>query len=144
MSQEYEQLKLGNQLCFPLYACSRKIVNSYTPFLKPLGITYTQYLVFMVLWEKESVSVGELGRTLLLDEGTLSPLLKKLEGEGYIERKRSEKDERITLVHLTEKGDALKEECKDIPFRVMPSSSELTPDEAKQLYSLLYKVLGSK
>ena len=82
MACDYEQLKLKNQMCFPLYACARKIVNAYTPFLKPVGLTYTQYIVFMVLWEKEEVSVGELGTSLHLDAGTLTPLLKKLEKEG--------------------------------------------------------------
>ncbi|MBR4795437.1 MAG: MarR family transcriptional regulator, partial [Lachnospiraceae bacterium] len=115
MSQPYEQLKLENQLCFPLYACARKIVNAYTPYLKPLGLTYTQYIVFMVLWEKEEATVGELGKLLSLDAGTLTPLLKKLEKEGYIERKRSKEDERVTLIALTKKGDTLKEDCKDIP-----------------------------
>ena len=142
MTDTYEQLKLENQLCFPLYASARKIVNAYTPYLKPLGITYTQYLVFMVLWEKKEVSVGELGRTLLLDEGTLSPLLKKLENERYISRRRSEKDERITLVRLTKEGKDLKEKCREIPFKVAPSASELSPEDAHQLYTLLYKMLG--
>ena len=115
MSQPYEQLKLKNQLCFPLYAASRRIVNAYTPLLKPVGLTYTQYIVFMVLWEKEEVTVGELGATLSLDAGTLTPLLKKLEKDGFITRTRSKDDERITLIKLTKKGDDLKEDCKDIP-----------------------------
>ena len=118
MSDTYEQLKLKNQLCFPLYACSRKIINAYTPYLKPLGLTYTQYLVFMVLWEKKEVSVGELGSTLYLDAGTLSPLLKKLEIEGLIARTHPEIDERVTNVKLTDRGEELKEKCKDIPFKV--------------------------
>ena len=107
MAQKYEQLKLENQLCFPMYACARKIVNAYTPYLKPLGLTYTQYIVFMVLWEKESVTVGQLGEALRLDAGTLTPLLKRLEKEGYVTRKRSTEDERITLVSITEKAAAL-------------------------------------
>ena len=89
MAQEYEQLLLENQLCFPMYACGRKIVTSYNPYLKPLGLTYTQYIVFMVLWEKESVNVGQLGSILHLDAGTLTPLLKTLEKEGYVTRERS-------------------------------------------------------
>ena len=112
MSQPYEQLKLENQLCFPLYACARKIMGAYTPLLKPIGLTYTQYIVFMVLWEKEKVSVGELGRELHLDAGTLTPLLKNLEKLGYVTRERLKEDERVTLVGITEKGDALKELCK--------------------------------
>ncbi len=142
MAQKYEQLKLKNQLCFPLYACSRKIVGSYTPFLKPLGLTYTQYIVFMVLWEKESVNVGQLGEILCLDAGTLTPLLKRLEKDGYVTRKRSEEDERITIVSITDKGNKLKEKCKDIPLKLTAAGSPLTEKEAKELYRLLYKVLG--
>ena len=141
MAQEYEQLKLKNQLCFPLYACSRKIVGSYTPYLKPLGLTYTQYIVFLVLWEKESVNVGQLGETLCLDAGTLTPLLKRLEKDGYVTRKRSEEDERVTIVSITDKGNKLKEECKDIPLKLSCAGSPLTEKEAKELYRLLYKVL---
>ncbi|WP_026834968.1 MarR family winged helix-turn-helix transcriptional regulator [Eubacterium xylanophilum] len=141
MAQEYEQLLLKNQLCFPLYACGRKIVSAYTPFLKPLGITYTQYIVFMVLWEEESVRVGQLGSTLHLDAGTLTPLLKKLEKEGYVTRKRSKEDERVTVVSITEKGMALKEKCKDIPVELSKQGSKLTKEETEHLYKLLYKYL---
>jgi DNA-binding MarR family transcriptional regulator len=141
MSQPYDQLKLENQLCFPLYASARKIVNAYTPFLKPLGLTYTQYLVFMVLWEAGEITVGDLGDKLLLDAGTLSPLLKKLEKEGYVERKRSVSDERVTLISLTEKGSDLKEDCKDIPFKVASVVSSLSEKEAGELYNILYKIL---
>ena len=118
MSQQYEQLLLKNQLCFPLYACGRKIVGTYTPYLKPLGLTYTQYIVLMVLWEKESVNVGQLGDILHLDAGTLTPLLKRLEKEGYVTRERSKEDERITIVTITKEGDSLKEKCKDIPAKM--------------------------
>ncbi|MCR5798336.1 MAG: MarR family transcriptional regulator [Eubacterium sp.] len=141
MAQEYEQLLLKNQLCFPLYACGRKIVSAYTPFLKPLGITYTQYIVFMVLWEEESVRVGQLGSTLHLDAGTLTPLLKKLEKEGYVTRERSKEDERVTVVSITEKGMALKEKCKDIPVELSKQGSKLTKEETEHLYKLLYKYL---
>ena len=141
MSQEYEQLKLENQLCFPMYACSRKIVGSYTPYLGPLGLTYTQYIVLMVLWEKESVNVGQLGSILHLDAGTLTPLLKTLEKEGYVTRERSKEDERVTLITITEKGNDLKEKCKDIPLELSRKGSPLTADDAKELYRLLYKFL---
>ena len=144
MPQEYEQLKLSNQLCFPLYACSRKIISRYTPFLKPLGLTYTQYLVLMVLWEEEKASVGELGRRLHLDAGTLTPLLKNMEKEGCISRNRSKEDERVTEIVITEKGNDLKKECQDIPFRVASMSSALNETEAKQLYSLLYKLINEE
>ena len=142
MSDTYEQLKLKNQICFPLYACSRKIVNAYTPYLKPLGLTYTQYLVFMVLWEKKEATVGELGSTLFLDAGTLSPLLKKLEKEGLIFRTHPENDERVTSIKLTDKGEELKEKCKDIPLEMAKNGTSLSADEANELYRILYKFLG--
>ena len=141
MAQEYEQLLLKNQLCFPLYACGRKIVSAYTPYLKPLGLTYTQYVVFMVLWEKESVNVGQLGSILHLDAGTLTPLLKNLEKEGYITRSRSKEDERVTIISITDKGNALKEECRDIPLKLAQKGSSLSEQDAKDLYRLLYKFL---
>ena len=141
MAQEYEQLLLKNQLCFPLYACGRKIVAAYTPYLKPLGLTYTQYVVFMVLWEKESVNVGQLGSILHLDAGTLTPLLKKLEKEGYITRERSKEDERVTMIRITKKGNGLKEKCKNIPLELAKAGSPLSGEEAAQLYKLLYRFL---
>ena len=142
MAQEYEQLLLKNQLCFPLYACGRKIVGNYTPYLKPLGLTYTQYIVLMVLWEKESVTVGQLGETLCLDAGTLTPLLKRLEKAGYVTRQRSREDERITIIAITAEGNKLKKKCKDIPAKMAEKGTGLTEKEAKQLYKLLYKFLG--
>ena len=141
MAQEYEQLLLKNQICFPMYACGRKIVAAYTPYLKPLGLTYTQYIVFMVLWEQESVTVGQLGNTLHLDAGTLTPLLKNLEKEGFITRKRSKEDERVTIISITDKGNGLNEKCKDIPLALAREVSPLTEKEAKELYRLLYKFL---
>ena len=142
MAQEYEQLLLKNQLCFPLYACGRKIVSAYTPYLKPLGLTYTQYVVLMVLWEKESVNVGQLGSTLRLDAGTLTPLLKSMEQKGYLRRHRSEKDERVLLVSLTKEGEELKKNAVSVPQSV-GSCIKLKPEEAMQLYRLLYKLLGN-
>ena len=142
MGNDYrEKMKLGNQLCFPLYAAARTVTGLYTPYLKPLGLTYTQYLVFMVLWEKKEVSVGELGSTLYLDAGTLSPLLKKLEIEGLIARTHPEIDERVTNVKLTDRGEELKEKCKDIPFKVASVVGSLNQKEIEQLYVLLYKIL---
>ncbi len=144
MAQEYEQLKLENQICFPLYACARKITSSYTPFLKPLGLTYTQYVVFMVLWEEETVTVGELGKRLYLDAGTLTPLLKTLEKNGYVTRARSHEDERVTMITLTDQGRALKEKCKDIPFKMAGICPALqNREQAEELYSLLYRILES-
>ncbi|MBE6015560.1 MAG: MarR family transcriptional regulator [Lachnospiraceae bacterium] len=143
MAQEYEQLLLKNQLCFPLYACGRKIVGRYTPYLKPLGLTYTQYIVLMVLWEKECVNVGQLGEILHLDAGTLTPLLKRLEKAGYVTRKRSKEDERITMVGITPDGAALKEKCKDIPLQLAKQGNGLTMEEAREMYRLLYKFLDN-
>ena len=139
--QDFNPLALENQLCFPLYACARKVVSLYTPFFKPLGITYTQYLVFMVLWEKDGLSVSELCDRLLLDSGTVTPLLKKMEGAGYVTRTRSSEDERVVLVHLTKKGQDLRREVEKIPGKI-GACVDLEPEEAATLYRLLYKVIG--
>ena len=141
MAQEYEQLLLKNQLCFPLYACSRKIVSNYTPFLKPLGLTYTQYIVLMVLWEYESLNVGKLGEILYLDAGTLTPLLKRLEKAGYVTRQRSKDDERVTIISITSEGEKLNKKCKDIPLKLSSKGSAIDDSEANELYRLLYKFL---
>ena len=137
----YEQLRLDNQLCFPLYACARPIVNQYTPYLKPLGITYTQYIVMLVLWEQDGLTVGEIGKKLILDNGTLTPLLKKLESEGYIKRDRSKQDERIVVITLTDTGRELREKVKDIPFKV-GSCIRLDPEEAGMLHTILHKLMN--
>lgn len=144
MAQEYDQLLLKNQLCFPMYACSRKIIGSYTPYLKPLGLTYTQYVVMMVLWEHESVNVGQLGDALRLDAGTLTPLLKRLEKAGYVTRERSREDERITVISITPAGEELKEKCKDIPLKMASECSALSGEDVKELYRLLYLFLDGE
>ena len=141
MGKTYEQLLLKNQLCFPLYACGRKIVGSYTPYLKPLGLTYTQYIVLMVLWEKEKATVGQLGETLHLDAGTLTPLLKRLEQAGSVSRERSKEDERITIISITSEGEKLKEKCKDIPAKLASQGSPLSEKDTGELYRLLYLFL---
>ena len=141
-NETYEQLKLENQLCFPLYAAARAVVGKYGPLLKELGLTYTQYIVMMVLWENEGVSVRSLGEKLHLDSGTLTPLLKKLENIGYVTRKRSEEDERVVLVSLTETGRGLKEKAAEVPGEVA-SCVPLTPEEAAALYGLLYKIIDN-
>lgn len=110
-----KQLRLDNQICFPLYAASRKIIKAYRPYLSELNLTYPQYLVMLVLWEHQEMNVKELGEKLYLDSGTLTPLLKRLEKSEYVIRKRSEKDERVLKVWLTLKGEKLKEEAKKIP-----------------------------
>ena len=109
-----EAMKLANQLCFPLYAAARNVTGLYTPWLKPLGLTYTQYIVLLVLWEKDGISVTEIGERLMLDNGTLSPLLKKLEQAGYITRQRDREDERVVIIRLTEDGRALQEKARDV------------------------------
>ena len=139
----HEAMKLANQLCFPLYAASRNVINLYTPLLKPLGLTYTQYIVFLVLWEKDGITVGEICDKLMLDNGTLSPLLKKMQQEGYIERKRSEEDERVVVITLTAAGKALQEKAKDVPLKAV-GCIDLPPEKARQLYSLLYELLDSQ
>ena len=140
MDKKYEALRLENQLCFPLYACSRETIKLYKPFLDEIDLTYTQYIAMMVLWEKESVTVKELGEALYLDSGTLTPLLKKMEAKGLIRRRRSEQDERSLIVSLTEEGMALRERALAVP-RQMASCVRLEPDEAQELYRLLYKLL---
>ncbi len=137
-----EALKLKNQICFPLYAAARKIISDYQPYLKPLGITYTQYIVFMVLWEEDRLSVSEICDRLLLDSGTITPLLKRLESEGYVLRSRSAADERSVIVSLTEKGRALKEKAAEVPLN-MSSCVRLEPAEGQELYRLLHKILES-
>ena len=102
-----ESLKLENQLCFPLYACAKEIVRRYTPLLEPLGLTYTQYIAMMVMWEHKSISVRDMGKLLFLDSGTLTPMLKKMEKAGWIQRKRSERDERMVILTITARGEEL-------------------------------------
>ena len=135
-----ELLKLDNQLCFPLYAAARQVVSLYTPYLKELGLTYTQYIVFLVLWEKDGIPVGELGRRLYLDNGTLTPLLKKLESAGYVSRSRAKDDERVVTVTLTDQGRELKTKAREIPLKV-GSCIALSESEAQAMYGLLYKLI---
>ena len=135
-----EALRLDNQLCFPLYAASRRIISAYTPYLKPLGLTYTQYIVFLVLWEKDGITVGEIGERLHLDNGTLTPLLKKMEKAGYISRERSSKDERVVVISLTKEGADLKKKAREIPFKVGGGIC-INMEDAKQLKEMLAKLL---
>ncbi len=138
----YDCLKLENQLCFPLYACSKEIVRRYKPYLDELDLTYTQYITMMVLWEKKQTNVKELGECLYLDSGTLTPVLKKMEQKGYLTRHRSEEDERNLVVTITDAGEKLREEAVTIPSR-MGKCVNLSPKDAKELYRLLYLVLGN-
>ena len=141
-TQKYDCLKLGNQLCFPLYACSKEIVRRYKPFLDELDLTYTQYITMMVMWEKKEMNVKELGSCLYLDSGTLTPVLKKLESKGYIARARSKFDERNLVLTITEEGEKLKDRAVEIPAK-MGDCVRLEPEDAVQLYQLLYKILGN-
>lgn len=141
MDQNYDALKLDSQLCFPLYACSKEIIRQYKPFLDELDLTYTQYITMMVLWEHKSVNVKALGELLYLDSGTLTPLLKKLEGKGLVSRNRSIVDERNLIVTLTAAGEELKERAVSVPQQIAKCSS-LTAEEAAMLYRILYKMLG--
>ena len=138
----YDRLKIENQLCFPLYASAREIVRLYKPFLDEIDLTYTQYIAMMVLWDRKKVTVKQLGETLYLDSGTLTPLLKKMEAGGLLTRNRDKEDERSVIVELTEKGDQLKDQAVTIPERIS-QCVPLNPEEAKELYHLLYKILGN-
>jgi DNA-binding MarR family transcriptional regulator len=138
----YDRLKIENQLCFPLYASAREIVRLYKPFLDEIDLTYTQYIAMMVLWDRKKVTVKQMGEILYLDSGTLTPLLKKMEAGGLLTRNRDKEDERSVIVELTEKGDQLKDQAVTIPERIS-QCVPLNPEEAKELYHLLYKILGN-
>ena len=142
MDKNFDCLKLENQLCFPLYVCSKEIVRRYKPYLDELDLTYTQYITMMALWECKEINVKELGEKLYLDSGTLTPLLKKLETKGYIKRERSKSDERNLIVTITKDGEALKENAADIPQKI-GACVNISPDKAKELYDTLYMILNS-
>ena len=136
------QLRLENQLCFPLYSASNAVVRAYRPLLAALDLTYPQYLVMMVLWEEESISVGELGERLFLDSGTLTPLLKRLEGKGFVSRKRSSEDERVRIITVTGAGKALEEQAQAIP-RELACLVGLSPAKDRELKKLCLQILAA-
>ncbi|WP_414731956.1 MarR family winged helix-turn-helix transcriptional regulator [Acetobacterium carbinolicum] len=138
-----EQLKLENQLCFPLYATAKEVVKRYKPYLEEIGLTYTQYIAMMVLWEHKTINVKTLGEYLYLDSGTLTPLLKRLESAGLIERNRDSNDERNVIIKLTPEGAKLKEAASEIPEKIK-QCLPITEEEAMTLYRLLYKILKNK
>ena len=138
----YDSLKLENQLCFPIYLCSKEIIRKYTPLLDKLNLTYTQYIVMLYLWEKGKGNVREIGKAILLDSSTLTPLLKKLENKGYIKRERSNFDERNLNISLTDKGSKLKDRAINVP-KEMGDCIDLDESEAKEFGRLLYKILTS-
>lgn len=139
--KDYEVLKIENQLCFPLYVCSKEIIKIYKPYLDKIDLTYTQYITMMILWEVKEINVKSLGDRLYLDSGTLTPLLKKLEQKGYIYRIKSNTDERKLIISITEKGEKLKTKATSIPINV-GKCLNLNEKESIQLYNLLYKVLN--
>ena len=137
-----DMLLLDNQLCFPLYAAAKEVVRRYTPFLAPFDLTYTQYIAMMVLWEKKTVSVNELGKQLMLDSGTLTPLLRKLEDKKYLLREKSAKDGRRLIVSLTPEGASLKDKMVVVPQK-MGTCVHLSPEETTELKRLLKKVTSN-
>ena len=139
---EYDALKLDHQLCFPLYASSRDVIKLYHTPLGKLGLTYTQYITMMVLWEEKEITVKDLGKRLYLDSGTLTPVLKTLEKDGYITRTRSSEDERVLVVKITKKGEQLKDQVVDIPKEI-GSCVSLSEQDAKDLYRILYSILNT-
>ena len=141
--KNYECLRLGNQMCFPLYAASREIVSRYKAPLDEIGLTYTQYITMLVVWEHTVISVKDIGKLLYLDSGTLTPLLKKLEQKGYIERKRDSSDERLLNVSLTEEGLALRDKALEVPAKVA-CTIDLSPEEVSFLCRILHKLIGEK
>lgn len=138
---KYECLKIGNQLCFPLYACSKEIVRRYKPFLDELDLTYTQYIAMMVMWEHKRINVKDMGKILYLDSGTLTPVLKKLESKGYIIRERDKTDERVLNAIITDKGEELKERAILIPDKLCACVS-LDKEEVAALKKILDKLMN--
>lgn len=143
--QTFNPLLLENQLCFPLYACARKIVAAYNPFLKELGLTYPQYITMMVLWEEHKVAMRDLGKRLYLDSGTLTPVLKKLESMGYLERYRNPEDERILMVSITDSGRSLRKKAEKVPYQMgclVNKEGELfSHEEVSKLKEQLYQII---
>lgn len=137
---KYDILKLENQLCFSLYVCSKEIIRKYKPILDPYDLTYTGYIIMMALWEEDEVTIKDLGKKLYLDSGTLTPLLKKLESQGYISRTRSKKDERNVYITLTEKGKALKDDALSIPEKMICALG-LNPEKGKEFLSTLHSIM---
>ena len=139
-NKNYDALLLRNQLCFPLYACSREMIKLYKPWLDELELTYTQYITMMVLWEHKAMTVKALGQELFLDSGTLTPLLKKLEEKGLVNRRRSDLDERNLIVTITEAGEALKDRALHIPGE-MTKCINLPKEKIGELYRMLHQLL---
>ncbi|MBP5602918.1 MAG: MarR family transcriptional regulator [Treponema sp.] len=138
---EFNPLALDNQLCFGLYVCSKEIIRLYAPILEPLGLTYTSYITLLSLWEKDNVTVKELGSRLFLDSGTLTPLLKKMEGQGLLTRTRSHQDERTVFVKLTSDGKNLRKKCLEVPQKMM-CNNLMSLEEGVELLQNLHKLMS--
>ncbi len=138
-----DALRLKSQVCFPIYALSREIINTYRPFLDELDITYPQYLVMLVLWENEPQTVNQIGHQLQLDSGTLTPLLKRLQAKELISRKRKSCDERVVEISLTQTGKDLKCRAEGIPHKVM-TAMDVTPEELQELKDVVIKILNKQ
>lgn len=138
----YDNLRIENQLCFPLYVCSKEIIKKYKPFLDKLDLTYTQYITMMILWVEKNLNVKELGKRLYLDSGTLTPLLKKLESKGYISRIRNKNDERNVSIVITDKGMKLRDKAVTIPENV-GKCINLSSEEITFLYKILYNLINN-
>lgn len=141
----YEQLKLDNQVCFPLYATSRLIINQYQPYLQKLDITYPQYLVLLVLWEEDELSVKEIGKKLILNSNTLTPILKRMEKQELLQRLRSNEDERKVIIKLSKKAKDLEKEASKIPEALVNGkiSEFVTKEEMIHLRTLLHKIIDN-
>lgn len=137
----FESLLIENQICFPLYVCAKEWIKVYTPYLDELGLTYTQFITMMVLWEQKSLTVKELGKSLFLDSGTLTPLLKKLEEKGFVTRRRSLEDERNLIVTITEQGEALKQRAIHIP-RTVKERIRISHEDAEIIRGVLNRALA--
>ena len=138
----YDCLRLENQLCFPMYVCAKEIVKRYRPFLDPLDLTYTQYIALLILWERDGLSVKDLGDRMFLDSGTLTPMLRKLEEKGYVSRTRDPADERSVVVTLTPAGKDLRKKAVDIPASV-GACMKISEQDAVALYGILGRLMGT-
>lgn len=138
-----EQLKLENQVCFPLYAASRLVIQKYKPYLDDLGVTYPQYLVLLVLWEQDKISIKQISEKLFLETNTLTPLLKRMQTNGLIERTRSEKDERIVTISLSKEGKKMQEKAEDIPYKLLceMDAIDVEKESIMRLKEILDKIL---
>ena len=143
MNDKYASLRLKNQLCFPLYAVSNLITRKYKPLLDKLDLTYTQYIVMMVLWEEKQVNEKFLCETLGLKSNTVAPLLQKLSSKGYIKKEKDGEDERHIVITLTKEGEKLQDKALCVPESIS-KEFHLTPDEAAEMYRILYKMLDEE